>query len=39
LLGCSAFKWVSAAELDTCQFPAADAKLLEKLRDALEFKL
>ena len=38
-LGCAAFKWISAAELDNYQFPAADAKLLGKLPDALEFKL
>jgi len=38
MLGCAAFKWISAAELDNYQFPAADTKLLEKLR-ALEFKL
>ena len=38
-LGCAAFKWISAAELDHYPFPAADAKLLEKLPDALEFKL
>ena len=38
-LGCAAFKWISVAELDHYPFPAADAKLLEKLPDALEFKL
>ena len=37
MLGCAAFKWISAAELDHYPFPAADAKLLEKLPDALEF--
>jgi mutator protein MutT len=37
MLGCAAFKWISAAELDNYQFPAADTKLLEKLPDALEF--
>jgi mutator protein MutT len=37
LRGCAAFKWISATELDNYQFPAADTKLLEKLRDALEF--
>jgi mutator protein MutT len=31
-LDCSAFKWVSAAELKDYAFPAADARLLEKLR-------
>jgi len=38
-LGCAAFKWIRAAELDNYQFPAADTKLLEKLPDSLEFKL
>jgi mutator protein MutT len=37
MLGCAAFKWVSAAELDHYQFPAADTKLLKKLPRALEF--
>jgi mutator protein MutT len=36
-LGCAAFKWISTAELNHYQFPAADTKLLEKLPDALEF--
>jgi mutator protein MutT len=31
-LGCPAFKWVTAAELKDHKFPAADARLLEKLR-------
>ena len=31
-LGCLAFKWVSAAELKDYAFPAADARLLEKLQ-------
>jgi mutator protein MutT len=31
-LGCPAFKWVSAEELKDHEFPAADARLLEKLR-------
>jgi 8-oxo-dGTP diphosphatase len=31
-LGCPAFKWVTAAELQDYAFPAADARLLEKLR-------
>ena len=31
-LGCAAFKWVAKAELDDFEFPAADARLLEKLR-------
>ena len=36
-LGCAAFKWISASELDTWQFPAADTKLLKKLPGVLEF--
>src|ERR1039457_4347577 len=32
-LGCSAFEWVTAAELKDYAFPAADARLLEKLRN------
>jgi 8-oxo-dGTP diphosphatase len=31
-LGCPTFKWVSAAELKHHAFPAADARLLEKLQ-------
>ena len=31
-LGCSAFKWVTAAELGDYQFPAADERLLQELR-------
>jgi mutator protein MutT len=31
-LGCSALTWVTAAELKDYAFPAADARLLEKLR-------
>jgi len=31
-LGCRAFKWVNACELMEHAFPAADARLLEKLR-------
>ena len=37
-LDCAGVKWVTKAELATFDFPAADARLLEKLR-ALEFKL
>jgi mutator protein MutT len=33
-LGCPAFKWVTAAELQDYDFPAADARLLEKLQAA-----
>ena len=36
MLGCAAFKWISAAELDKYQFPAADARLLNKLRHSPE---
>jgi mutator protein MutT len=32
LFGCAAFKWIGKSELADCEFPAADAKLLEKLR-------
>src|SRR5262252_5616040 len=31
-LGCAAFKWISQAQLSEFEFPAADARLLEKLR-------
>ena len=31
-LGCSAFKWVTAAELKDYAFPAADSRLLDRLR-------
>ena len=31
-LDCAAFKWVGKAELDDFDFPAADSRLLEKLR-------
>jgi mutator protein MutT len=32
-LGCAAFKWVTAGELKDYAFPAADARLLEKLKN------
>ena len=32
-LGCSAFQWVSAHELGSYEFPAADARLLKTLRE------
>ena len=35
-LGCAAFKWISAAELDHYPFPAADAQLLQKLLNCPE---
>lgn len=31
-LGCAAFRWVSAQELKEAEFPAADARLLGRLR-------
>lgn len=31
-LGCAAVKWVGKSELDHCDFPAADARLLDKLK-------
>jgi mutator protein MutT len=31
-LGCPAFRWVSAEELDDQQFPGADARILDRLR-------
>lgn len=31
-LGCSAFKWIGVDELAEHEFPAADARLLKKLR-------
>jgi mutator protein MutT len=38
-LGCKAVKWTGKSKLADYEFPAADAKLLEKLRDTLDFKL
>jgi len=35
-LGCAAIKWISPSELDAHDFPAADARLLEKLKGAPE---
>ncbi|HVU26254.1 MAG TPA: 8-oxo-dGTP diphosphatase MutT [Verrucomicrobiae bacterium] len=32
-LDCAAFKWIEQSELADYEFPAADARLLEKLRD------
>ena len=31
-LGCAAFKWIRKSELAAYPFPAADARLLEKLK-------
>lgn len=36
-LGCPAFEWISATELDRYSFPAADARLLERLRKSPEW--
>jgi mutator protein MutT len=36
-LGCAAFKWIGKTELTGHEFPAADARLLEKLRGAGEW--
>ena len=33
-LGCPAFAWITREELSRYEFPAADARLLEKLRRA-----
>lgn len=35
-LGCEALKWASKSELADYDFPAADARLLEKLQDSLK---
>jgi mutator protein MutT len=32
-LGCSDFRWISVNELDKFKFPAADAQLLDKLKN------
>jgi mutator protein MutT len=32
-LGCEAMRWISQSELEHYEFPAADARLLEKLRN------
>ena len=31
-LGCAAFRWINKSELSDFEFPAADVKLLTKLR-------
>ena len=31
-LGCAAIRWIGKTELDDFEFPAADARLLKKLR-------
>jgi mutator protein MutT len=35
-LGCPAFQWITREELSSYDFPAADARLLERLRIATE---
>jgi len=35
-LGCAAIKWIGREELEAHDFPAADARLLEKLKSAPE---
>jgi len=35
-LGCDALRWISQSELGNYEFPAADARLLEKLQNAPE---
>lgn len=36
-LGCADFRWVTAPELAAFEFPAADARLLERLRSTPEW--
>jgi mutator protein MutT len=36
-LGCPAFAWATRDDLDRYEFPAADARLLERLRRAKDF--
>jgi mutator protein MutT len=36
-LGCPDFRWVTAEELPQFSFPAADARLLDRLRETSEF--
>ena len=38
-IGCAAWRWITPAELGGYEFPAADARLLDKLRGLPEFKL
>jgi mutator protein MutT len=35
-LGCPAFKWTSRAELKDYEFPAADARVIQRLHESLE---
>ncbi len=32
-IGCDAFAWIESSQLEKYEFPAADARLLERLRD------
>jgi len=33
-LGCAALRWIGESELAACAFPAADARLIERLRNS-----
>ena len=35
-IGCPAFQWITSAELDGFEFPAADARLLQRLKNSPE---
>jgi len=35
-IGCAALKWVAKSEMKDCDFPAADARLLEELQQNLD---
>jgi mutator protein MutT len=36
-LGCSDFAWVDRRQLETFSFPAADARLLQRLKESADF--
>jgi len=36
LLGCADFKWIGREELANYRFPAADARLLQRIQNAME---
>ena len=36
LLGCAAFKWITISDLEDHEFPAADTRLIERLRNSPE---
>jgi len=38
-LGCPAFRWITAAELKDYEFPAADARLIQRLQNSPELWL